>query len=160
MVYLYFFSPNTDVIYSNRSAWFVTSSGAVDSGTIYYSYGRRSPNTDDINHTSAWPVTSSGDLDVYYHYVDVWDSCGRIHLDRLFHFFQKYWWLRSPYTRFDNRAWYVRSGGDVGDNIVSVVGSYGRTISPGMGNYIGVFFIYSDGMMSPGNGNGCILSYG
>lgn len=29
-----------------------------------------------------------------------------------------------------------------------------------MDNYIGVFFIYNDCMVSPGNGNGCTLSYG
>ena len=36
-----------------------------------------------------------------------------------------YWWLRSPYTNYGTYAWYVRSGGDLGNGSV-VYSSYGR----------------------------------
>ena len=47
-------------------------------------------------------------------------------------FIQNYWWLRSPYTNFDDVAWYVRSDGVVDYNINNNVrDSHGRIYSAG-----------------------------
>lgn len=75
-------------------------------------------------------------------------------------FFQKYWWLRSPFTVvYDNYlAWYVKSNSDL--SFSNVTDSYG-VISPDP--YWGelTFLVYPSGDRGNYNGNSYVYrSYG